>query len=531
VLHELHIEGLGVIDTLTLRIGPGMTALTGETGAGKTMLVEAISLLVGGRADPATVRPGAAEARIEGRFVVGDEEQVLARVIPAEGRSRAYVDGRLATVANLADWGAQVIDIHGQHSHQSLLGTGPQRAALDIFGAVDLAPLAVARQRLREIDETLDALGGDARSRVRELDLLRFQQSELDAAAILGTDEDERLAAEEDVLADATAHRHAAAAAIAGLGGDGGVLDQLGVVGQALAGRRPFGEHIERLRAVAVEAADVAGELRHAAEVIEDDPERLAAVVTRRQLLRELRRKYGESLADVLDYRAEVEHRLAELEGHAERVAILEAERATAAAAERRAARAIAARRRSSAPSLSTRVEQRLRLLAMPHARVDIAVDGDDPGDDVRFLLAANPGLPLLPLARVASGGELARAMLALRLVLSAAPDTLVFDEVDAGIGGDAASAVGAALAELAGRGGHQVLVVTHLAQVAAAADTQVVVAKQVCGGTTTATAATVEGERRVAEIARMLSGSEASGAAQRHAAALLNAAEPLHRR
>ncbi|MDP9465621.1 MAG: AAA family ATPase, partial [Actinomycetota bacterium] len=221
MLHELHIESMGVIEALDLLL-PGLTAFTGETGAGKTMLVEAINLLVGGRADPAAVRAGAAEARVEGRFVVGDDEYVVARVIPADGRSRAYVNGRLATAATLAELGARTVDLHGQHAHQSLLSTAAQREALDRVCATDLGGLRAARARLTEIDASLAALGGDQRSRAREVDLLRFQVGELATAAITRADEDERLTAEEEVLADAAAHRQAGQSALGVLIGDGG---------------------------------------------------------------------------------------------------------------------------------------------------------------------------------------------------------------------------------------------------------------------------------------------------------------------
>jgi DNA repair protein RecN (Recombination protein N) len=245
----------------------------------------------------------------------------------------------------------------------------------------------------------------------------------------------------------------------------------------------------------------------------------------RRQLLRDLRRKYGETLAEVIAYRDGVEERLAELEGYESRVATLEHERRSAEIAERAAAAAVARRRSEGAVLLGPEVERHLHQLAMPHAAVTVAVGDDDPGDDVRFLLAANPGSPLLPLARVASGGELARAMLALRLVLTEAPETLVFDEVDAGIGGAAALAVGEALAGLGQR--HQVLVVTHLAQVAALADHQVVVTKQVIDGSTSAMARGVHGDERVDEVARMLSGSRAPESARRHASELLGERAP----
>lgn len=520
MLQELHIESLGVIEQLDLVLGAGLTALTGETGAGKTMLVEAISLLVGGRADATMVRPGAAEARVEGRFVVDDEEYIVARVIPADGRSRAYVNGRLATVGNLAELGQRCVDIHGQHSHQSLLAAPEQRDALDRFCHTDLQPLRAARATLSEIDASLAALGGDSRSRVRELDLLRFQSQELEAAAITGPDEDSVLDVQLDVLAGAVEHRESALVAVEALTEDGGSLDALGVALRAIGARAPFAEVEARLHALTAEVSDVAAELRARADAIEEDPEQLAAVRERLQLLRDLRRKYGETLADVLAFQREVDTRLAELESYELRVEQLERDRVEAAAAERTAAAAVAATRRAGAAALAEAVQQHLRALAMPHAAVAVTVGDHDPGDDVSFLLAANPGSPLLPLSRVASGGELARSMLALRLVLTEAPDTLVFDEVDAGIGGAAAVAVGTKLAQLGAR--HQVLVVTHLAQVAALADRHVVVSKQVIDGTTVTQIEIAAGERRIDEVARMLSGDLVGESARRHAADLL---------
>jgi DNA repair protein RecN (Recombination protein N) len=529
MLHELRIESLGVIDSLDLVLGRGLTALTGETGAGKTMLVEAISLLVGSRADPSVVRTGCAEARVEGRFVVGDDEFVVARVIPAEGRSRAYVNGRLATVAQLAELGARYVDLHGQHAHQSLLTAAHQRDALDRYSGTDLAPWRAARATVAEIDAALAALGGDARTRMREIDLLGYQIAELHAAALVDEEEDERLARQQDTLADALEHREAGLRAAVALGVDDGATDLVGTALQAVAGRVPYGDIEVRLNALSAELADVAGELRTRAEEMDENPARLAEIRERRQLLRDLRRKYGDSLGDVIAYRDDVERRLQELESHGHRVADLEDQRRAAAAAERAAAGTVGAVRRAGASGLAHDVQTRLRALAMPHAEVDVAVAGDpaggDAGDEVVFLLAANPGSPSLPLARVASGGELARTMLALRLVLTEAPDTLVFDEVDAGIGGTAAVTVGESLAQLGRR--HQVLVVTHLPQVAALADAQIVVSKRVRAGVTTARARQVGGDERIDEVARMLSGQGASESARTHAAELLTRRAP----
>jgi DNA repair protein RecN (Recombination protein N) len=527
VLSELHIDGLGVIDHAEIVFGLGLTAVTGETGAGKTMLVEAIELLVGGRADASMVRRGRSEARVDGRLIAADgAEIVLSRVIPADGRSRAYVDGRLATVASLADTAASIVDLHGQHAHQTLLSPATQRAALDAFGEVDLGPLRAARARLTEIDAALAALGGDERARAREIDLLGFQVAELDAAGVADPDEDRLLDAEESVLADAAAHRDAAARAVAAIADDDGVRDALSAALAALDGRAPYVEAAERLRAMLADLDDVTSEVRATGDRIDESPQRLAEVRERRQLLSTLRRKYGDDLASVMAFHAESRIRLAELEDYETRATTLDGERRAALADERDAAVDVGRARREAAPRLASAVEEILHSLAMPHASIAVEVGAhpdDHPGDRVQFLLAANAGQPLLPLNRVASGGELARAMLALRLVLSAeGARTLVFDEVDAGVGGAAAQAIGDALAELGRR--HQVMVVTHLAQVAAAANAQVVVDKVVRGGSTVATARTVAGEERVGEVARMLAGSTTDSALD-HARELLDRA------
>lgn len=532
MLIELRIEDLGVISSLGLVFGSGLTVFTGETGAGKTMLIDAINLLVGGRADATMVRSGATEARVEGRFDDGDDEYVLARVIPVVGRSRAYVNGRLATVSGLAELGSRLVDIHGQHAHQTLLGSATQRDALDRFGAIDLTPLRAARAKLTEIAAAMAALGGDLRTRAREIDLLRFQLDELVTADLGDAQEDAELERLEAVFSGAQAHREAAAVAVAALVGTpidraddsigaGGALDSINAALVALGTRRVFADVAERLRSLAVEVGDVISDLRDRIESIDDDPARLAVVVERRHLLRTLRRKYGETLADVIEFREQAAERLSELEGYDVAVERLERERDAALEAQRSAAAVVGAGRRRVAGSLAADVQARLRELAMPRAEVVITVGDDDPGDDVTFLLAANPGSPPLPLTRVASGGELARTMLALRLVLTERPSTLVFDEVDAGIGGAAATAVGKSLAALGTR--HQVFVVTHLAQVAALAQTHVNVAKEVLGERTIASATVLGDEERIAEIARMLSGLPDSTSAREHALELLS--------
>ena len=521
MLSELHIENLGVIEKLDLSIGEGLVALTGETGAGKTMLVEAIDLLVGGRADASVVRTGCEEARVEGRFVTDESEVILCRVVPITGRSRAYINGRLATVAQLSEYGAELVDLHGQHAHQSLLGASAQRLALDHFCGIDLEPLRNARAQLTEVEALLATLGGDERARAREIDLLRFQVKEIADAGLRSANEDEDLSRSEDVLADAVAHREALYAAASALQDDDGASDVVGRSIAAISHRETFVLFVERLKNLQAEIDDVAREMRDVAESIEEDPAKLEEVRQRRHLLVDLRRKYGESLSEVIAYGAESGLRLSELESFEARAATLDAERAAAIQQLRAAEKVVGEARRAAAPKLAKAVQIHLRTLAMAHAVVEVSV-GDDPGDEVTFLLAANPGSPPLPLTKVASGGELARTMLALRLVLTQGPSTLVFDEVDAGIGGEAAVAVASALAQLGHR--HQVLVVTHLAQVAAAAHRQIRVSKTVKSKQTFAEASEVADQDRVGEIARMLSGGMAEEAALNYASELLKA-------
>ena len=531
MLVELAVRDLGVIDDLHLVLSDGMTVFTGETGAGKTLVVDAIELLVGGRADPVMVRSGAEEAWVEGRFLLpsqGDEDQgevevVFARAIPRSGRSRAYVNGRLATLAALAEVGARLVDLHGQHGHQSLLAAAVQRRALDTYAQIDLRPLAEARAAVRAIEEQLTALGGDERARAREIDLLRFQVDELTRAAIAGADEDDLLDVEESALADAVAHQAAAAAALAAIVGEGGAADAVGSAITALSGRAPFAAQEARLRALASELADVASDVRATGEGISDDPDRLDVLRARRQLLHDLRRKYGSTLREVLAYASDAAARLAELEQHDARAAELDERRAGALLEVASQARAVADLRRRAAPGLAAAAQAHLGALAMPKARLEIGVSGGDPADEVTFELAANPGTPPLPLAKVASGGELARTMLALRLVLTAGPPTLVFDEVDAGIGGEAAVAVGRALAALGS--GHQVLVVTHLPQVAAFAHAHVRVTKETGEDHTVARIEHLDDAGRVVELSRMLSGQPESETARQHAKELLASA------
>ncbi len=525
MLHELAVSNLGVIEQLTLRLPGGMIALTGETGAGKTLIVDAISLLIGGRADPGLVRPGADEATVDGRFDLAGEEIVLTRVVAAEGRSRAYVDGRPVTAGRLAELGAQLVDLHGQHTHQSLLGVEAQRDALDAFGKIDSSPVDDARAALRAIDADLAELGGDERSRAREIDLLQYQVDELDEANVESPDEDVELQQREEDLAGAVDHQELGARVVTTLFDDGSPRDVVAELAASLADTRIFAPVVERLAAALAELDEAADLARSLTEDIEPDPEALDNVQARRRQLRELCRKYGEDLGEVMAEHARLVGELDALLGHDARAAELDAARSEAADVLAATRAVLRGERADAAPSLASAIEAFLPELAMPHATIGIDVDGDA-GEEVVFKLSANPGSPLQALSKVASGGELARTMLALRSVLSEAPPILVFDEVDAGIGGQAGIAVGRALAKLGDR--HQILVVTHLAQVAAFADAHLAVVKRQGEDDTVSEAVLLPEEGRSAELARMLSGQPESSTARSHADELLAEAAAL---
>lgn len=528
MLVEISIENLGIIESSRLTFNDGFTVFTGETGAGKTMLVEAINLVCGQRAETSVIRDGADEAHVEARFIEmgpnGEEEEIiLSRIIHREGRSRAYINGRMATVTALSEMGERLVDIHGQHGHQRLLTAAAQREALDQFGNIDVSPLVEAREAVTHIDAMLAALGGDEKSRAREIDLLSFQCEEIESASIAGPNEDQELSQEEDVLSDVVRLQESLQQATALLSDDGGALETIGQALRSLSGLSALADLQTRLESLLAEASDVAHAVRAASENVEENPQRLEEIRLRRQLLRDLMRKYGDTLADVQAFGAETRLRLNELTGYAERVAQLEADKARALKKLRSAQLQVGAARRAVASDLAQQVEKRLRTLALPHAEVRVSVgdaDSDPSGESVVFLLAANPGSAPQPLTKVASGGELARVMLALRLVLTSEPATMVFDEVDAGIGGAAAVAVASSLRELGRR--HQVFAVTHLAQVAASAHHQISVSKKVASGKTFGSAVAISVPERVGEIARMLSGGVADESAMAHAGDLL---------
>lgn len=522
MLEELRIHNLGVIEELSLVLPSGSIAVTGETGAGKTMVVGAIQLLMGGRAEPDMVRVGASEAVVEGRFVEPDGTEVVARrVVPADGRSRAYLDGSLATATVLSERIGPLIDLHGQHGQQSLLRPATQRDSLDRFAGIDRSPLRDARADVAAIDAALADLGGDATERARQIDLLRYQLDEVIAAGIDNPEEDSVLQATEARLASAFDDDLAAGQVGDLLGSDGAAAEALGEAAATMSGSDVFRDVAVRLRALQEELVDITAEVRSIREQIVDDPAARQAVRERLQMLVELRRKYGPTLTHVLEFADDLDRQLRQLESHDEQVRELTDRRVNAIDHLTAVSERLASERRAAAEPLAAAVQTELSTLAMPKARVEISVSGDA-GDDVTVLLAPNPGLPLLPVGKNASGGELSRTMLALRLVLAGGPPIKVFDEVDAGIGGETARSVGEALASIGSSA--QVFVVTHLAQVASCADTHVLIDKSTTGTSTSSQARILEDGERVVEVSRMLSGSPDSSAAQEHAEELLAA-------
>ncbi|GAB3212159.1 DNA repair protein RecN [Marinactinospora thermotolerans] len=561
MLEEVRIQGLGVIDDAVLELSPGFTVVTGETGAGKTMVVTGLGLLFGGRADPQRVRPGADRAVVEGRLRVapdgrvaervaeagGDLDEdvlILTRTVSAEGRSRATLGGRSAPVSLLAYLADDLVAVHGQSDQQRLLRPERQRAALDRYAGEELAKVAsaysAAYRRHREVADTLEELTTRARERAQEADLLRFGLEEI-AAADPKSGEDEELLAEESRLGHADALRIGATTAHEALVGDpavaevqADVISLLAAARQALAGVR---EHDADLAAVADRLdeasyilSDAATELASYAESVEADPARLAAVQERRALLTQLARKYGETTADVLAWAENAAKRLAELDGDDERIDALRVEETELREAMTGLADRLTEIRTRAAERFGAAVTEELTALAMPHARVSVRVTtGEEFGqhgrDDIELLLAPHPSAPPLPLNKGASGGELSRVMLAIEVVFAGADPvpTFVFDEVDAGVGGKAAVEIGRRLARLARRA--QVIVVTHLPQVAAFADAHLLVEKSNDGMVTESGVTRLDRQGRVRELSRMLAGMEDSELGRAHAEELLTIA------
>ena len=528
MLVELRVRDLGVIADLELVIGPGMTALTGETGAGKTLVVEALELLLGGRADAAMVRAGAVEAVVEGRFVVEEREVVLSRAVPVDGRSRAYLNGRMAPASSLSEIGDGLVDLHGQHVHQSLLHQAAQRDALDRFAGADLDQLTQARRELAAIEARLADLGGDPRVLARTVGLLRFQLDELAAAAITTLDEEEQLAAEESLLAQVGALRAAIGEARDTLVGSDasqahsrlGAADLLGMAASRLAAHEALCELAVPLRAAQADVEDVARELRLRDERLEEDPDRLEAVRQRLQLLADLRRKYGPSLADVLEFERASQAQLADLEAAEETRGALEVRRRGAAARckRRRSGSGPAAVR--PRPSLLPR--SRLTCTSLPLVALDsrfasVTTRQDRKSSSCSGRTRENRRFHS---RRWPPAGSWPGRCSQLGWSCPQRPRRSSSTRSTQAL---AARPLWQWVARLCAIGrDHQVLVVTHLAQVAAFADQQVLVSKSESEGRTVARVRPVTDEDRVVELSRMLSGHPDSATARRHAKELL---------
>ena len=566
MLEELRIRSLGVIDDAELEFHPGLTVLTGETGAGKTMVLTALGLLLGGRSDPALVRAGEARALVEGRMrvaadapaVIRAEEAgaeldegslVLGRAVFAEGRSRAQLGGRSVPAAVLTEVGTDLVAVHGQSDQQRLLQPARQRQALDCFAGEpldrELTAYGAAFRRLRRVDADLAELTQRARDRAQEADLLRFGLGEVEAVNPQ-EGEDVTLAAEADRLGHAEALRTAAMSAQAALAGDEATgqdeVDALSLLAAARRSADTVRRHdaelarlADRLAECAYLLSDVAADLGSYANGLDADPARLSVVQERRAALGGLFRKYGSDVGEVLTWARASADRLLELDGDDERIQELTAERAELHLELGQRAAALTAMRQDAARRFSTAVSGELTALAMPHALIEVSVQqvedfGPTGVDEVELLLTPHRGGSPRAVQRGASGGELSRVMLAIEVVLAGSDPvpTFVFDEVDAGVGGAAAVEVGRRLALLARVA--QVIVVTHLPQVAAFADRHLRVVKSDDGRVTSSGVVALDEASRVRELSRMLAGLEESETAAAHAQELLATAHDARR-
>jgi DNA repair protein RecN (Recombination protein N) len=560
MLRELRIENLLLIERAELRFGEGLNAITGETGAGKTVLAHSLDLLMGGKAKAQIVRPGAEEAWVEGAFDLpeglleepemvelaerlpeGAEEVVLGRRVSAGGRTSAFIAGRAATAGDLKLLGGRLLAFYGQHEHRKLTLASAQLEVLDGFVGAEHLEL---RSRYREAHHECGRLGAELAelreregSRERDLDLFRYELSEIEEVAPDPGERDSMAAARER-LRHAEGLREAAAGAHAGLAGaeeDGGgaaaALAQAESLLGGAAGLDPrLDEIAERVASLAVELGDVGSELRDYAEGLEADPGTLLALEERLEAIDRLERKHGGSVESVLAHAERCREEIARLEGAEGRTA--EAETALVEAEARRGelGEQLSAGREAAAGPLEERVAAELAGLAMEGATLEVVLephpDGYGPSgrEVVELRVAPNPGIEAAPLREVASGGELSRVMLALSgLGEAASAGTIVFDEIDAGVGGNTARVVGERLRALGG--GRQVLCITHLPQVASLAEAHFRIEKDVVEGQAVASVERLDGEAVVEEIRRMLGGEDSDEAATRHARELLAAA------
>ena len=551
MLRELRIENLLLIERAELRLGPGLNVLTGETGAGKTVLAHSLDLLMGGKAKKGIVRVGTPEAWVEGvfdlppewhqdreladlmeRVPAGSEEVVLGRRVSETGRTSAFVGGRSASASDLQMLASRLIAFYGQHEHRRLTIGSNQLAMVD--GAAGLGQQELLGEyskifkRHRDLNRELEELLGRDMARERDLGLLRFELGEIEAASLI-EGEKQGLSEERDRLRHSEGLREAAAGAGARLRGDEqmeGATGLLAAARDSLSGLRGVDPVLDELSGrvdnLALEAEDVGVELGRYLDGVDADPGRLAELEERLDLIDRLERKHGGSVESVLAHADWCRGEIDRLEGGESREAELSEEIATAAAALASVAGEIGAARKRAAAGLASRVTADLGELAMDGAEltIDLPPEEGGPGphgaESAEFMLAPNPGIPAQPLRDTASGGELSRVMLALAASGTGDRRTLVFDEIDAGIGGNTAVAVGDRLREVAD--GRQVLAITHLPQVAGRASTHFSVEKQAHSGAVSAVVRTLDEEAVVSEIRRMMGAGEDDEAATRHA-------------
>ncbi|MFL6260305.1 MAG: DNA repair protein RecN [Thermoanaerobaculia bacterium] len=564
MLREIHVRNLAVLAEASVELGAGFNVLSGETGAGKSIVVDSLALLAGARASVEMVRTGAEALTVSGVFEPEGEgwrpvleeagleaegaEVLVRREIGRSGRNRVFVNDQPTTLRLLADLAPYLLRIHGQRDELGLIEPDLQRAMLDRSGGPDAQPLldrvAAAFEQHARLAERLERLSGDDRVRRERIDLLRFQASEIDAAKLRAGEEVE-LKAERDVLRNAEAITRALGTAFSLLfDEEGAAVERIGKAGSLLAEveawepqAAAWGAELEEAR---IRLTETARALQHRLDGLEADPARLDFIEERLAVIERLCRKHGGDSGAVLARRAEIEAELAELEGDAENRDDLEGKVAAALAAYREAALALSKAREGWGKALTERIEGELKDLGLARARLSVALErrrragspliidgeetdfGRDGVDQVVFLFAPNPGEPPRPLARIASGGELSRIHLALQLASrgESAHPTLVFDEVDTGIGGAEAAALGAKLQRLA-KGG-QILAVTHLPQVASHGDLHFKVSKKVDGGRTSVKVEELEGKARVEEVARMLAGKQITDTSLSHARELI---------
>lgn len=550
MLSELRIRNVAIIESVTLALAPGFNVLTGETGAGKSIVVESLGLLCGERAHADVVRTGAEKATVEGVFDLvgtegvkelldergidpGDDVVVLKREVTTAGRSRAWVNGTTVTTSVLAEVGAALFAIHGQHATRGLVEPQAQQALLDAYGGHHVHVLRVgeAFAALRAVRSEIEELTQRRDAAAKRADYLKHVVQEIEAVRIV-EGEDERLQAEHRRLANTDELRQHTQHAIAALDAEEqGALGALAQARKALAASAKLDPALtvlgESLDAALVQAEEVARELSHYSNGLEGDPERLAHVERRRDLLFRVAKKYGGTLGVALGTLAEAKRELDLLDSASLDLGALSKREAEASDRLSSAARDLSAKRAKAAKSLGDLVGKLLPALGMADGRFTVRLTPRDAiestgAEGVEFFVTLNAGHDARPLSRVASGGELSRVMLAIQSILARRDrtPTLVFDEVDAGIGGAIALRVGDAMRSLAEH--RQVLSITHLAQIAAKAHHHVVVAKGARAGVTTADLSVVEGPQRVEEVARMLGGSATSAAGLEHARTLL---------